>query len=25
MLDPQDLYQKIVMRQRGGYCFDLNT
>ena len=24
-LDPQDLYQKIVMRRRGGYCFELNA
>lgn len=24
-LDPQELYQKIVIRQRGGYCFELNA
>jgi arylamine N-acetyltransferase len=24
-LDPQDLYQKIVVRRRGGYCFELNA
>jgi arylamine N-acetyltransferase len=24
-LDPQDLYQKIVIRQRGGYCFETNA
>ncbi|MDR6550046.1 arylamine N-acetyltransferase [Paenibacillus qinlingensis] len=24
-LDPQDLYQKIVIQQRGGYCFELNA
>lgn len=24
-LDPQDLYEKIVTRQRGGYCFELNA
>ena len=24
-LDPEDLYEKIVERRRGGYCFELNT
>lgn len=24
-LDPQDLFQKIVVRRRGGYCFELNA
>jgi arylamine N-acetyltransferase len=24
-LDPQDVYQKIVVRRRGGYCFELNA
>lgn len=24
-LDPQELYQKIVIRQRGGYCFETNA
>lgn len=24
-LDPEDLYDKIVERRRGGYCFELNT
>lgn len=24
-LDLQDLYHKIVLRQRGGYCFELNA
>ncbi|WP_082615106.1 arylamine N-acetyltransferase family protein [Paenibacillus sp. Soil787] len=24
-LDPQDVYQKIVVRGRGGYCFELNA
>ncbi|CAM4394404.1 N-hydroxyarylamine O-acetyltransferase [Paenibacillus endophyticus] len=24
-LDPQDLYQKIVVSRRGGYCFELNA
>lgn len=24
-LDPEDLYNKIVERRRGGYCFELNT
>ena len=23
-LDPNDLYEKIVMRRRGGFCFELN-
>lgn len=23
-LDPQSLYEKIVLRRRGGYCFELN-
>ncbi len=23
-LDPRDLYEKIVVRRRGGYCFELN-
>ena len=24
-IDPDDLYEKIVERRRGGYCFELNT
>jgi arylamine N-acetyltransferase len=24
-LDPQDVYQKIVVSRRGGYCFELNA
>lgn len=24
-LDPQDLFQKIVVNSRGGYCMEVNT
>src|SRR6476620_8788583 len=24
-LDPQDVYQKVIVRRRGGYCFELNA